>query len=99
VVGDVDALERRKAAAQDVLLGEELNFSGAVAQANEAGLAETAAQNHAPEHQERLLIAERFDLLGVVAQLFCVDQRGGELEAQSWTVLLLSSFTSLANGF
>ena len=82
VVGDVDRLERDKAAAQNVLLGEQLQLAGAVAQPQEAGLAEAAAQHHAPKDDERLLVADALDLHRIVAQLFFVDQRRRELGAK-----------------
>ena len=82
VIGDVDALERRKPAAQDVLLGEELDFARAIAQPDEARLAETAPQHDAAKHQKRLLLAEPLDLFRVGAQLFGVDESWGKTGAQ-----------------
>jgi hypothetical protein len=82
VIGDVDALERGEPGAQDVLLGEELQLTAAVSQANERRLPEAAPEHDAPEHEQRLLIAERLDLLWVVTQLFLIDQGRSKLETQ-----------------
>jgi hypothetical protein len=83
VIGDVELVERDERLAHRVLLGEELNFAAAVAEPEEAGLAEAAPRDDAAEHVMNRTGAEAGHSFGVVTQLGDrLEQRGSVRRAQ-----------------